>query len=155
MRSMPARLQRQLTAIESQGMIDPASGLFTIPTFLRETWPHRRRNAGAPTSLSVAARLTCIPTVATGRVDLDAARQTSRLYPQCRFRTVRQATASILLTRLRELDLQSGHVVAQRIVGALKSTSTATDRNQRPRQSLCSNWQPASRQIRFETLLFS
>jgi hypothetical protein len=120
-----ARLQRQLTAIESQGMVDPASGLFTIPTFLRELGRIIDETRVRRTSLSVA-RLT-FTDGSDRRVDLDAARQTSRLIRSVDFAC--QASDGSILLACPGTDLRSGHVVARRIVGALKSTILTSDRN--------------------------
>ncbi len=120
-----ARLQRQLTAIESHGMLDPASGLFTIPTFLRELTRVIDETRVRRTPLSVA-RFT-FTDGSDKRVDIDAARQTSRLTRSVDFAC--QASDGSILLACPGTDLRAGHVVARRIIGALKSTILTSDRN--------------------------
>jgi GGDEF domain-containing protein len=113
-----ARLQRQLTALEAKGMLDPQTGLFTIRAFLRDLdrAVQDARERGIGMSL---ARFTFPPTT-DRRTSMDAARLVSRLVRSVDF-ACRASDGSILLV-FSGTALRSAHVVARRIAGILRQT---------------------------------
>src|SRR5262245_40546616 len=88
-----ARLQRQLGALETKGLLDPQTGLFTIAAFLREL---NRAVDGAKVrgNALTLARFT-FPATVDRRANMDAARLTSRLVRSADF-ACRASDGSIL-----------------------------------------------------------
>jgi GGDEF domain-containing protein len=118
-----ARLQRQLTALETKGLLDPQTGLFTVAAFLREL---NRAVAEAKVrgNALTLARFTFPPTV-DRRANMDAARLASRLVRSADF-ACRASDGSILLA-FAETALRSAHVVARRIANVLRHTMLQAD----------------------------
>jgi GGDEF domain-containing protein len=113
-----ARLQRQLAALETRGLIDPQTGLFTITAFLRDL-----NRAVAEAKLRgndmTLARFT-FPASVERRANMDAARLVSRLVRSVDF-ACRASDGSILLA-FSETALRSAHIVARRIASVLRHT---------------------------------
>jgi hypothetical protein len=118
-----ARLQRQLTALETKGLLDPQTGLFTISAFLREL-NRAVDEAKVRGNALTLARFTFPPTV-DRRANMDAARLTSRLVRSADF-ACRASDGSILLA-FAETALRSAHVVARRIANVLRHTMLSAE----------------------------
>jgi GGDEF domain-containing protein len=118
-----SRLQRQLGALETMGLIDPQTGLFTIPAFLRELNRAVDESKVRGNALTLA-RFT-FPATVDRRANMDAARLTSRLVRSADF-ACRASDGSILLA-FAETALRSAHVVARRIANVLRHTMLQAD----------------------------
>ena len=88
------RLQRQLTALEAKGLLDPQTGLFTVAAFLRDL-NRAVGDARVRGNAMTLARFT-FPTAVDRRVNMDAARLVSRLVRSADF-ACRADDGSILL----------------------------------------------------------
>jgi hypothetical protein len=120
-----SRLKRMLASLDSQGMIDPDSGLHAEAVFWNE-WPRaveEAKHRGAPLSL---ARFWFDPAL-DRRASLDAARLVSRLVRNVDF-GCREADGSIVAV-FTETDLGAAHVITRRIASVLKHTILAPDRD--------------------------
>jgi GGDEF domain-containing protein len=118
-----ARLQRQLTALEAKGMLDPQTGLFTVAAFLRDL-NRAVDDAKVRGNAMTLARFT-FPDSIDRRVNMDAARLVSRLVRSADF-ACRASDGSILLA-FSETALRSAHVVARRIANVLRHTMLSAD----------------------------
>lgn len=118
-----ARLQRQLTALEAKGLLDPQTGLFTVAAFLRDL---NRAVDEAKTrgNAMTLARFT-FPGAVDRRANMDAARLVSRLVRSADF-ACRASDGSILLA-FSETALRSAHVVARRIANVLRHTMLSAE----------------------------
>jgi GGDEF domain-containing protein len=123
--ALGARLQRQLGALETKGLIDPQTGLFTIAAFLREL-NRAVEEAKVRGNALTLARFTFPPTV-DRRANMDAARLASRLVRSADF-ACRASDGSILLA-FAETALRSAHVVARRIANVLRHTMLSAEGN--------------------------
>ena len=121
--ALEARLQRQVGALETKGLIDPQTGLFTIAAFLREL-NRAVDEAKVRGNALTLARFTFPPTV-DRRANMDAARLTSRLVRSADF-ACRASDGSILLA-FAETALRSAHVVARRIANVLRHTMLSAE----------------------------
>ena len=117
------RLQRQLTALEAKGLLDPQTGLFTVAAFLRDL-NRAVGDARVRGNAMTLARFT-FPTAVDRRVNMDAARLVSRLVRSADF-ACRADDGSILLA-FSETELRSAHVVARRIANVLRHTMLSTE----------------------------
>jgi len=125
--ALAARLERLRIAIEAKGMIDPETGLFTVPAFLRDL---QRAVADANErggGLSIA-RFSFDPTIDL-RTSLDTARLASRLVRSADF-ACRASDGSILMV-FSETALRNAHVVARRIASVLKHTMLTASQQDR------------------------
>jgi GGDEF domain-containing protein len=118
-----ARLQRQLTALEAKGMLDPQTGLFTVAAFLRDL-NRAVEEAKVRGNAMTLARFT-FPGSIDRRVNMDAARLVSRLVRSADF-ACRASDGSILLA-FSETPLRSAHVVARRIANVLRHTMLSAE----------------------------
>ncbi|HLH88545.1 MAG TPA: GGDEF domain-containing protein [Xanthobacteraceae bacterium] len=118
-----ARLQRQLTALEAKGMLDPETGLFTVTAFLRDL-NRAVEEAKVRGNAMTLARFT-FPIPVDRRVNMDAARLVSRLVRSADF-ACRASDGSILLA-FSETALRSAHVVARRIANVLRHTMLSAE----------------------------
>ncbi len=121
--ALAARLQRQIAALEAKGMLDPQTGLFTIPAFMRDLDRaiHDVQERGIGLSL---ARFS-FPASIDRRCSLDAARLVSRLVRSVDF-ACRVDDGSVLLA-FNGTALTSAHVVARRIASVLRHTMLLAD----------------------------
>ena len=121
-----ARLQRELAAIEANGLLDPNTGLFSIPAFSAEL-VHAVDDARAR---QAALSLACfaLPAEADRNVSLDAARQMSLLVRSVDYAC--WADARTILVALPETQLRDAHVIARRLGNALSSTMLTSDRKE-------------------------
>ena len=119
-----ARLQRELAAIEANGLIDPQTGLFSVPAFSAELL-HAVDDARAR---QAALSLACfaLPAKADPRISLDAARQMSRLLRSVDYAC--WADARTILVALPETPLRDAHVIARRLGNSLSNTMLTSDR---------------------------
>jgi len=118
-----ARLQRQLGALETKGLIDPQTGLFTVTAFLHEL-NRAVDEAKVRGNALTLSRFTFPPTV-DRRANMDASRLVSRLVRSADF-ACRASDGSILLA-FSETALRSAHVVARRIANVLRHTMLQAD----------------------------
>lgn len=120
-----ARLKRQLKALETKGTIDPQTGLFTVPTFLRDLNRaiEDARTQNAPISV---ARFS-FPAGTEERSSVDAARLVSRMVRNIDF-ACRASDGSVLVA-FSGTALRSAHVVARRIASVLRHTMLAVGPN--------------------------
>jgi GGDEF domain-containing protein len=116
-----ARLKRQLKALETKGTIDPQTGLFTVPTFLRDL-ARTIEDARAQNAPISVARFS-FPPGTEERSSIDAARLVSRMVRNIDF-ACRASDGSILLA-FSGTALRSAHVVARRIASVLRHTMLA------------------------------
>ncbi|MGZ5897391.1 MAG: GGDEF domain-containing protein [Xanthobacteraceae bacterium] len=122
--TLESRLQRQLSAIEANGMLDSQSGLFTVIVFLREINRALEEARSRRQTMSVARF--SFPREVDARIALDAARQTSRLIRSVDFAC--QVSDGSILLACPATELRNAHVIVRRIASALKSTMLTSDR---------------------------
>jgi PleD family two-component response regulator len=118
-----ARLQRQLTALDAKGLVDPQTGLFTVAAFLRDL-NRAVEEAKVRGNAMTLARFT-FPEMVDRRANMDAARLVSRLVRSADF-ACRASDGSILLA-FSETALRSAHVVARRIANVLRHTMLSAE----------------------------
>ena len=121
-----ARLQRQLAAIDANGLLDPQTGLFSVPAFsaeLVQAVDDARARHGA---LSLACF--SLPSHTDRRVSLDAARQLSRLVRSVDYAC--WADDHTVLVALPNTPLREAHPIARRLAGALGATMLTSDRGE-------------------------
>jgi GGDEF domain-containing protein len=113
-----SQLARALKALESEGAIDPDTGLFAAQAFWRNLERAVRESEKTNSALSVA-RFT-FEGLADRRAHVDAARLFSRLVRNTDF-ACREQDGSILAA-FTKTDLRSAHLLARRIGGVLRQT---------------------------------
>lgn len=113
-----SQLARALKALESEGAIDPNTGLFAAQAFWRNLERAVRESEKKNSALSVA-RFT-FEGLADRRAHVDAARLFSRLVRNTDF-ACREQDGSILAA-FTKTDLRSAHLLARRIGGVLRQT---------------------------------
>jgi GGDEF domain-containing protein len=121
-----ARLQRQLAAIEANGLIDAHTGLYSVAAFSSELVQSADAARRQRTALSLASF--AFPPQSDRATRLDAARQMSRLV-----RSVDYAAwvdDRTILVALPNTALRDAHVVARRLAGALSATMLTSDRKE-------------------------
>lgn len=127
LQAFEGRLKRLLRSLETEGTLDPATGLFARAAFwsdLERAVKQAETNGGC---LSVARF--AFENTSDGRAHLDAARLFSRLVRQIDFACL-EPDGSIIAA-FTETDLRSAHVVARRIASTLKHTVLAPGNDQR------------------------
>jgi hypothetical protein len=123
LQAFEGQLKRLLKSLETDGTLDPATGLFAREAFwndLERAVKDAESNGGC---LSVA-RFSFEET-SDGRAHLDAARLFSRLVRNIDFACQEQDGS--ILAAFTETDLRSAHVVARRIASVLKHTMLSPD----------------------------
>ena len=120
-------LKRQLKSFETDGLLDPETGLLGHVAFWRdlERAVHEAENGGGCLSI---ARFS-FEDLTDRRVSIDAARLFSRLVRDVDF-ACREQDGSIVAA-FTETDLRSAHVIARRIASVLKHTMLAPDQERR------------------------
>ena len=131
MHAFEARLKRMLKSLEADGMFDPDTGLLTRDAFWRELAKAIADASDRSLALSIA-RL-CFEGALDARASLDGARLVTRLTRNIDFAT-REDDGGILIV-FTQTDLQSAHVVARRIAGALKNMLVPA----RPQEKIAAN----------------
>jgi GGDEF domain-containing protein len=113
-----SQLARALKALESEGAIDPNTGLFAAQAFWRNLERAVRESEKKNSALSVA-RFT-FEGLADRRAHVDAARLFSRLVRNTDFACQEQDGS--ILAAFTKTDLRSAHLLARRIGGVLRQT---------------------------------
>jgi GGDEF domain-containing protein len=113
-----SQLARALKALESEGAIDPNTGLFAAQAFWRNLERAVRESEKTNSALSVA-RFT-FEGLADRRAHVDAARLFSRLVRNSDFACQEQDGS--ILAAFTKTDLRSAHLLARRIGGVLRQT---------------------------------
>ena len=113
-----SQLMRALKALESEGAIDPDTGLFAAQAFWRNLDCAVRESEKTGSALSVA-RFT-FEGIADRRAYVDAARLFSRLVRNTDF-ACREQDGSIVAA-FAKTDLRNAHLLARRIGGVLRQT---------------------------------
>jgi hypothetical protein len=127
LQAFESELKRMLKSLETEGTLDPATGLFSPVAFwsdLERAVQHAETSGGA---LSVARF--AFEEAVDGRAHLDAARLFSRLVRDIDFACQEQDGS--IVAAFTETDLRSAHVVARRIASVLKHTMLAPDHDRR------------------------
>jgi hypothetical protein len=122
-----ARLQRKLTSLDSDGMIDPDTGLMTEDAFenhLGKVVDEIIENGG---NLSVA-RFT-FPHQSNQRARLEMVRNFSRLVRSTDFAC--WLSDGSILTAFNDTDLRTAHVVARQVASAVAQTLASSDVDRR------------------------
>jgi GGDEF domain-containing protein len=122
-----SQLTRALKSLESEGVIDPDTGLLAARAFWRDLERAVRESEKTGEALSVA-RFT-FDGVADRRAYVDAARLFSRLLRNIDF-ACREQDGSILAA-FTKTDLRSAHLFARRIGSVLRSTMLSPGRDRR------------------------
>jgi GGDEF domain-containing protein len=123
LQAFETHLKRLLKSLETDGTLDPATGLFARKAFwndLDRAVKDAESNGGC---LSVARF--AFEETNDGRAHLDAARLFSRLVRNIDFACQEQDGS--ILAAFTETDLRSAHVVARRIASVLKHTMLSPD----------------------------
>jgi GGDEF domain-containing protein len=113
-----SQLARALKALESEGAIDPNTGLFAAQAFCRNLERAVRESEKKNSALSVA-RFT-FEGLVDRRAHVDAARLFSRLVRNTDFACQEQDGS--ILAAFTKTDLRSAHLLARRIGGVLRQT---------------------------------
>jgi GGDEF domain-containing protein len=119
-----ARLKRFLRTLESDGVVDPQTGLLTRDAFWRELSRALAEAGKRGVGLSLA-RFSFEPAV-DRRTGMDTARLVSRIVRNIDF-ACQGADGSILCV-FTATDLKAAHVIARRIASVLKHTMLTSDR---------------------------
>ncbi len=120
-------LKRMLKSLESEGEIDPHTGLLETHAFWRDLDRAVEEAGEAGRALSIARF--AFEGETDRRAYIDAARLLSRLIRNIDF-ACREQDGSILAA-FTETDLRSAHVVARRLASALRQTMVSPDRDRR------------------------
>jgi hypothetical protein len=117
MHAFEGRLKRMLKTLDADGMFDPQTGLLT-----REAFWHDLRKAieeASDRSLPLSIARFAFDGPLDEHAGMDSARLVTRLTRNIDFATCEDDGAILIV--FTQTDLQSAHVVARRIAGALKS----------------------------------
>jgi GGDEF domain-containing protein len=127
LQAFESRLQRTLKSLDSEGMVDPETGLLGRDAFWRDldrAVQQAEEDGGALT----VARFS-FDDINDVRCSIDAARLFSRLMRNIDF-ACREQDGSIIAA-FTETDLRNAHVVARRIAGILRNTMMSPDLDRR------------------------
>jgi len=127
LQAFESQLTRALKSLESEGVIDPDTGLLGAQAFLSDLGRAVQESEKTGGALSVA-RFT-FEGVADRRAYVDAARLFSRLMRSIDF-ACQEQDGSILAT-FTKTDLRSAHLVARRIASVLRRTMLSPGRDRR------------------------
>ena len=124
--ALEVRLNRSLKAIESDGLLDAATGLLTKAAFERDlaTAIYQTQSRGGGLS-AVRFSFDAIPE----RVRRDASRILSRLMRKMDFGTLRDDGSIIVV--FAETDLRNAHMIAKRLSSVMKHTMHGPKRDPR------------------------
>ena len=117
MHAFEARLKRMLKSLEADGMFDPDTGLLTRDAFWHDLAKAIAEAGDRSSPLSIARF--SFEGALDERASLDSARLVTRLTRNIDFAT-REDDDGLLIV-FTQTDLQSAHVVARRIAGALRN----------------------------------
>jgi GGDEF domain-containing protein len=118
-----ARLKRVMQAFDSNGMVDPQTGLLTRESFWRDLSSAMQQSGKRGVSLSVA-RFTFGP-VLERRASNDTARLVSRIVRNIDFAC--QGSDGSILCVFTGTDLRAAHVISRRIAAVLKHTMLTSE----------------------------
>jgi hypothetical protein len=124
LQAFESQLKRVLKSLETEGVIDPDTGLLNAAAFWRDL--DRAVQATEQTGKALSVARFTFEGVSDHRAQLDAARLFSRLLRTVDF-ACREQDGSILAA-FTETDLRSVHVVARRIASVLMRTMVSSDR---------------------------
>jgi hypothetical protein len=127
LQAFEARLMRALKSLETEGVIDPDTGLLGHTAFWRDLDRAVQDAESGGSALSIARF--SFEGVTDRRANIDAARLFSRLVRKIDF-ACRDEDGSILAT-FTETDLRSAHLVARRIASVLRHTMLSPGRDRR------------------------
>ena len=127
LRAFESHLKRALKSLESDGFIDPRTGLLESHAFWRDLDRAVGEAEESGGALSIARF--AFEGIAEARAHIDAARLFSRLVRTVDF-ACREEDGSILAA-FTGTDLRSAHVVARRIASALKQMMLSPGRDRR------------------------
>jgi len=127
LQAFEARLKRTLKSLETEGVIDPDTGLLERTAFWRDLDRAVQEAEDRGGALSIARF--SFEGVTERRAYIDAARLFSRLVRNIDFACREQDGA--ILAAFTETDLRSAHVVARRIASVLKHTMLSPNRDRR------------------------
>ena len=122
-----ARLKRALKSLETDGVIDPETGLLDRHAFWRDLERAVAEAEDGGRALSVARF--SFDDMTDRRAHLDAARLLGRLIRNIDFACREQDGA--ILAAFTETDLRSAHVVARRLANVLRQTMLSPDQDRR------------------------
>jgi GGDEF domain-containing protein len=120
-------LQRALKSLESEGMLDPETGLLDREAFWRDLDRAVQQAEDEGAALTIARF--SFDEISDQRCSIDAARLFSRLMRNIDF-ACREQDGSIIAA-FTETDLRNAHVVARRIAGVLRNTMMSPDLDRR------------------------
>jgi hypothetical protein len=123
LQAFEGHLKRLLKSLETDGILDAATGLFARNAFWNDL-DRAVKDAGSNGGCLSVARFAFEETN-DGRAHLDAARLFSRLVRNIDFACQEQDGS--ILAAFTETDLRSAHVVARRIASVLKHTMLSPD----------------------------
>ena len=127
LQAFESRLQRILKSLDSEGVVDPETGLLGRDAFWRDldrAVQQAEEDGGALT----IARFS-FEDMTDDRCSIDAARLFSRLMRNIDFACREQDGA--IIAAFTETDLRNAHVVARRIAGILRNTMLSPDLDRR------------------------
>jgi len=127
LRALEAHLKRTLKSLESDGFLDPDTGLLESQAFWRDLDRAVGEAEESGSALSIARF--SFEGITEERTHIDAARLFSRLVRTVDF-ACREQDGSILAA-FTGTDLRSAHVVARRIASSLKQTMLSPGRDRR------------------------
>jgi hypothetical protein len=127
LQAFEAQLSRVLKSLETEGVVDPDTGLLAGAAFWRDLDRAVAEAEEVGGALSVARF--AFEGVTDRRAQIDAARLFSRLVRNIDF-ACRERDGSILAA-FTETDLRSAHVVARRIASVLRQTMLSPGRDRR------------------------
>jgi hypothetical protein len=123
LQAFEGHLKRLLKSLETDGTLDPATGLFARAAFWNDLERAVKEAESSGGCLSVARF--SFEEMSDGRAHLDAARLFSRLVRNIDFACQEQDGS--ILAAFTATDLRSAHVVARRIASVLKHTMLSPD----------------------------
>jgi hypothetical protein len=127
LQAFESRLKRILKSLETEGVVDPDTGLLGAAAFWRDLERAVEQAEEAGGALTVARF--AFEGLNDRRAHVDAARLFSRLVRDIDFACREQDGA--IVAAFTETDLRSAHVVARRIASVLRDTMVAPDRDRR------------------------
>src|SRR5262245_37325969 len=127
LQAFESRLQRILKSLDSEGVVDPETGLLGRDAFWRDLERAVQQAEEAGGALTVARF--SFDDMTDARCSIDAARLFSRLMRNIDF-ACREQDGSIIAA-FTETDLRNAHVVARRIAGILRNTMISPDFDRR------------------------
>jgi GGDEF domain-containing protein len=125
LQAFEGHLKRLLKSLETEGTLDPATGLFARNAFWNDLERAVKDAESNGSCLSVARF--AFEETSDARAHLDAARLFSRLVRDIDFACQEQDGS--ILAAFTETDLRSAHVVARRIASVLKHTMLSADQD--------------------------